>query len=243
MHHLHHCLLTAKSPFPPYLRPSRLYLPSQAPPDCSAVGGQEGARDWSAKDRSAGRGPVGGRGAASQAFVFRASVRAQDGAAFQGILSGVTAPLPLSSVSWVRRRRRRRAYGSGRGRVPSGGHGAALLPGLLHGDKAVRSFSSSKNFQYLKFIGSVWVLARGGLVVGGLGLLAIQAPLWWQVRGTGAWDKGEHWLGSLGLVVVGGRVLNWLRNGSLLKDSAVWVLSRVHCLQKAWGVGGPGVGW
>ena len=94
--------------------------------------------------------------------------------------------------------------------MPSGGHGAALLPGLLHGDKAVRSFSSSKNFQYLKFIGSIRVLARGGLVVGGLGLLAIQAPLWWQGRGTDAWDKGEHWLGSLGLVVVGGRVLKWI---------------------------------
>lgn len=103
--------------------------------------------------------------------------------------------------------------------MPSGGHGAALLPGLLYGDKAVRSFSSS--FQYLKFIGSLRVLARGGLVVGGLGLLLIQAPLWWQGRGTGAWDKGENWLGSLGLVVVG-EVLNWLRNGSLLKDSAVW---------------------
>ena len=107
----------------------------------------------------------------------------------------MTAPLPLSSVSWVRRRRRR-AYGSGRGRVPSGGHGAALLPGLLYGDKAVRSFSSS--FQYLKFIGSLRVLARGGLVVGGLGLLLIQAPLWWQGRGTGAWDKGENWLGTGG---------------------------------------------
>lgn len=103
--------------------------------------------------------------------------------------------------------------------MPSGGHGAALLPGLLYGDKAVRSFSSS--FQYLKFIGSLRVLARGGLVVGGLGLLLIQAPLWWQGRGIGAWDKGENWLGSLGLVVVG-EVLNWLRNGSLLKDSAVW---------------------
>lgn len=33
--------------------------------------------------------------------------------------------------------------------MPSGGHGAALLPGLLHGDKAVRSFSSS--FQYLVY--------------------------------------------------------------------------------------------
>ena len=103
--------------------------------------------------------------------------------------------------------------------MPSGGHGAALLPGLLYGDKAVRSYSSS--FQYLKFIGSLRVLARGGLVVGGLGLLLIQAPLWWQGRGIGAWDKGENWLGSLGLVVVG-EVLNWLRNGSLLKDSAVW---------------------
>ena len=145
---MHHCLLLLNLPFLLICAPSPLYPQGQTPPGCSAVGGQEGARGWSAKDRSAGRGPGGGGGAASQVFVFRASVRAQDGAAFQGLLPGVTAPLRLSSVSWVRRRRRR-AYGSGRGRVPSGGHGAALLPGLLHGDKAVRSFSSS--FQYLVY--------------------------------------------------------------------------------------------
>lgn len=74
-------------------------------------------------------------------------------------------------------------------------------------------------------------------MVGGLGLLAIQAPLWWQGRGTGAWDKGEHWLGSLGLVVVG-EVLNWLRNGSLLKDSAVWGF-----IQGALSAEGLGSGW
>lgn len=74
-------------------------------------------------------------------------------------------------------------------------------------------------------------------MVGGLGLLAIQAPLWWQGRGTGAWDKGEHWLGSLGLVV-GGEVLNWLRNGSLFKDSAVWVF-----IQGALPAEGLGSGW
>lgn len=71
--------------------------------------------------------------------------------------------------------------------MPSGGHGAALLPELLHGDKAVRSFSSHPSNILSLLI--VRVLARGGLVVGGLGLLAIQAPLWWQGRGTGAWDK------------------------------------------------------
>lgn len=54
--------------------------------------------------------------------------------------------------------------------------------------------------------------------------------------------KGELWLGSLGLRALGrdcvsrevvvGRALSLPRNGSLLRDSAIWVFIWVCCLQK-----------